>query len=44
MENLEKLIKIQSILKLSAQTTPTPSDNELLEYIDVLIAIEKEYV
>ncbi len=44
MENLEKLIKIQSILKLSTQTTPTPSDNELLEYIDVLIVMEKEYV
>ena len=44
MENLEKLIKIQNILKLSAQITPTPSDNELLEYIDVLIVMEKEYV
>jgi hypothetical protein len=39
MTNLEKLIQIQSILKLSSQTTPI-----LSEYLEVLIVIEKEYI
>tara|TARA_R110000764_G_scaffold61066_7_gene130585 strand:+ start:1359 stop:1487 length:129 start_codon:yes stop_codon:yes gene_type:complete len=42
MTNLEKLIEIKNIFMI--QTTPGPSDDELLEYLDVLIAIEKEYV
>jgi hypothetical protein len=39
MTNLEKLIQIQSILKLSSQTTQI-----LSEYLEVLIVIEKEYI